>query len=53
MGKGLLFSIAFLLLGLVLDLSTIRERPFMWIRKMSEFTWWRILLVNMAGIIGA
>lgn len=52
LGKGLLISIAFLLVGLLLDLATIRDQPFMWIRKMANFTWWRVLLINSAGMIG-
>jgi len=52
LGRGLLYSLAFLLVGFLLDLTTIREQPFMWIRKMAMFTWWRILLVDIAGLIG-
>lgn len=52
LGRGLLFSIAFLLIGLLLDLVNIRNQSFMWIRKMANFTWWRVLLINIAGLIG-
>ena len=50
---GLMYSIAFLLVGFLLDLTTIRNQPFMWIRKMANFTWWRAILIDLAGLIGA
>ena len=52
LGRGLLFSIAFLLIGFLLDLVTIGDQPFMWIRKMANITWWRVLMINIAGLIG-
>ena len=49
LGRGVLFSFAFLLTGFLLDLVNVREQSFMWIRKMANFTWWRVLMINMAG----
>jgi len=51
--NGLLLSVVFLSAGFALDMTIIREQPFMWIRRMANNTWWRALLVDIAGLIGA
>jgi uncharacterized membrane protein YqgA involved in biofilm formation len=46
---------AFLVLGFVIDLIGIRQRPFAWIRNMSMGALWRVFLVQfaiVAGVIG-
>lgn len=52
LGRGLLYASGFLLIGLLLDLTTIRDQPFMWVRRMANLTWWRVLLINIAGLSG-
>lgn len=54
--QGLAATAVFLCLGLFIDLAGLRERPFAWIRDMSNAVLWRVFLVQIiiiAGVIGS
>ncbi len=54
--QGLAATTAFLCLGLFIDLSGLRGRPFAWIRDMSNAVLWRVFLVQIViigGVIGS
>ena len=50
--RGLAFSSIFLVLGLVIDLAGLRNRPFAWIRDVTNLALWRVMLVDFAAGIG-
>lgn len=54
--QGLAATAVFLCLGLFINLPGLRDRPFAWIRDMSDAVLWRVFLVQIviiAGIIGS
>ena len=54
--QGLAATAAFLCLGFFIDLKGLRERPFAWIRDMSNAVLWRVFLVQIViicGVIGS
>ena len=50
--EGTLATGGFLLLGFILDLVGLRERPFAWIRSMAEGAFSRIIVVHITIVIG-
>jgi hypothetical protein len=56
LSKGLAATTVFLCLGFFIDLRGLRERPFAWIRDMSNAVLWRVFLVQIViicGVIGS
>ena len=53
---GLAATAVFLCLGFFIDLKGLRERPFAWVRNMSNAVLWRVFLVQIViicGVIGS
>jgi uncharacterized protein DUF6498 len=50
--QGLAATAIFLCLGFLIDLRGLRERPFAWIRDMSNAVLWRVFLVQIVIICG-
>ena len=51
--QGLAATAILLCLGFLIDLKGLRERPFAWIRDMSNAVLWRVFLVQIVIICGA
>lgn len=51
--QGLLAAAILLTVGLVMDLATIRKRPFAWIKAMSSGILRRVFLLYLVMIVGA
>ena len=49
--NGLAFTTAFLLLGFFIDLATMRQKSFGWIRAISEGTLGRVMMIFLTMII--
>jgi hypothetical protein len=49
---GLAATTMFLCLGFLIDLKSLRQRPFAWIRNMSHAVLWRVFLVQIVIICG-
>jgi hypothetical protein len=50
--QGLVATAAFLCIGFFIDLKGLRERPFAWVRNMSNAVLWRVFLVQIVIICG-
>ena len=50
--QGLAATAMFLCVGFLIDLKGLRERPFAWIRDMSNAVLWRVFLVQIVIICG-
>lgn len=51
--RGLAATAMFLSVGFFIDLRGLRERPFAWIRDISNAVLWRVFLVQIVIICGA
>jgi len=51
--RGLSATTILLCLGFLVDLKGLRDRPFAWIREMSNVVLWRVFLVQIVIICGA
>jgi uncharacterized protein DUF6498 len=51
--QGLAATAVFLCLAFLIDLKGLRERPFAWIREISNAVLWRVFLVQIVIICGA
>jgi uncharacterized protein DUF6498 len=49
---GVMAVTAFLLLGFAWDLFSLRQRPFAWVRRLTEQTLGRVVLLHLAIIFG-
>ena len=52
MKQGLIVGAAFVVLGFVVDLLSIRTRPFAWVRLLAEAALWRVFVIYLAIFIG-
>jgi uncharacterized protein DUF6498 len=50
--QALPITALFLFIGLVIDMIGIRERPFAWISKMSQWVLWRVFFVQISIFVG-